>query len=182
MNNLNKSLVYLIGPIDNAEDYGIGWRNAITPVLRKYGVGVLNPCDKPTDLYYESENFIKEKQKLKAGGEFDRLSELMKPIVNYDYHMVDKSTFVICYIDNKVHMCGSYHETALSEVLKRPVLVICKQGKKGIPDWMYGMFDHNGFFDNFDDLDKHLTYINEHPKPEHLKRWKFLDYDRIFDR
>lgn len=182
MGNLKKAIVYLVGPIDNAKDYGVKWRTDLLPVMKKFGIGVLNPCNKPTEFYHEDIDFIEHKRSLKRSGMFDELTSIMRPIVNYDYHMVDKSTFIVCYIDNEVHMCGSYHETALSEILKRPLLVVCKQGKTGIPDWMYGMFDHNEFFNNFEELESYLEYIDSHKSPEELRRWKFLDYNKIFGK
>lgn len=182
MNNLKNSLVYYCGPIDDVVDCGIGWRAKITPWIRGFGIGVLNPCDKPIDAYSETIESRTERHKLKVEGKFQQLHDIMKPIVNYDYFMVDKSTFLICYINSRVHMCGSYHETALAEILKRPVLIVCEDGKDKIPDWMYGMFDYNEFFDSFDELKKYLEYIDKYTDVKSLRRWKFLNHDKIFGK
>ena len=45
---LNNHRVYLAGPIDNALDDGVGWRQNITPYLKKMGLMILDPTNKPT--------------------------------------------------------------------------------------------------------------------------------------
>ena len=48
MNKLKNTICYLCGPMDRVDDGGVVWRSAITPLLKEMGVGVLDPCDKPT--------------------------------------------------------------------------------------------------------------------------------------
>ena len=55
MNRLKNSLCYLCGAMDRVQDGGVGWRGNITPKLKELGIGVLNPCDKPSDYALENE-------------------------------------------------------------------------------------------------------------------------------
>ena len=48
-NNLKNMRTYLVGAMDRVIDGGVGWRNAITPMLSEMGVTVLNPCEKPIE-------------------------------------------------------------------------------------------------------------------------------------
>ena len=45
---LSNHRVYLAGPIDHAHDDGVGWRQTMTPFLKKMGLTILDPTDKPT--------------------------------------------------------------------------------------------------------------------------------------
>ena len=49
MNRLKGLRCYLAGPIDHAEDDGVGWRNTAKLWLEQRGVIPMDPCDKPTD-------------------------------------------------------------------------------------------------------------------------------------
>jgi len=44
---LNNHRVYLAGPIDHADDDGVAWRQKLTPYLKKMGLTILDPTDKP---------------------------------------------------------------------------------------------------------------------------------------
>ena len=59
MNRLKGLRCYLAGPIDQAPDDGVEWRQKITPWLEQKGVRVLDPCDKPIpDSYYKEIGLI----------------------------------------------------------------------------------------------------------------------------
>ena len=45
---LTNHRAYLAGPIDNAKDDGVGWRQLATPYLQERGIQILDPTDKPT--------------------------------------------------------------------------------------------------------------------------------------
>ena len=47
MNRLGNLRCYLAGPIDHADDDGVGWRKDMTAWLQERNVKVLDPCDKP---------------------------------------------------------------------------------------------------------------------------------------
>ena len=55
MNRLKGMRTYLAGAMDRVPDGGAGWRDKITPLLKKMGVVVLNPCDKPSEIGKEDE-------------------------------------------------------------------------------------------------------------------------------
>ena len=50
INRLKGTMCYLCGAMDRVPDGGEGWRRMISPVLRDMGIGVLDPCNKPTDF------------------------------------------------------------------------------------------------------------------------------------
>jgi len=142
MNRLKNSLCYLCGAMDRVKDGGVLWRNVLTPKLKDMGVGVLNPCDKPSDYGLENQETRDLLEKLKRSGEYDKVTEYMKPICAIDLRMVDIAHFIVMSIDVDAHLCGSYHEAAVAISQKKPVVVMCKQGKKNLPTWMFGVIPH----------------------------------------
>lgn len=181
MNRLKKNLAYLIGPMDEADDRGVGWREHISSFLHKLGVGVLNPCDKPTIKASETPETIAQMSEWKSQGRYDELSNMMKKIVSVDLHMVDLSNFVIMYIDKDIHMCGSYNEQTYACLEHKPVIVCCKQGKENVPNWLFGIADHGKFFGDWDEVECYLEYIAHSPRLYlDIANWRFLDYNKIF--
>ena len=65
MNRLNGLRCYLAGPIDYAEDDGVGWRNRATKWLAQKGVQVMDPCNKPVVASISSEYKEIEEEKIR---------------------------------------------------------------------------------------------------------------------
>ena len=109
-NNLKDMRTYLVGAMDRVPDGGIGWRQAITPMLSELNIKVLNPCDKPIESAKEGPDTRTIIDYYKQTGQFDKIREEYGHIRNADLRCVDVSDFVIANIDMNVHMCGSYEE------------------------------------------------------------------------
>ena len=110
MNNLKNMRTYLAGAMDRVPDGGIGWRNAITPMLQELNVSVINPCDKPIESAKETPTTREIINYYKQTGQFNKIREEYGHIRNADLRCVDVSDFLIAHIDMNVHMCGSYEE------------------------------------------------------------------------
>lgn len=181
MNRLKGLKFYLAGPI-NKEKYNecIQWRTSMSRFLWHKGAGVLNPLDKPVD-HTEDEFFQDYILKLKQEEKYDELTEIMRPIVTIDLHLVDLSSAVILYIDKDCHMCGSYSETTYTCLERKPLIVVCKQGKKNIPAWLFGHAKHELFFSDFIDAKEYLEHIDQDEVVDTLNhRWKFLNINKIY--
>ena len=194
MNKLYGSRVYLAGPMDRVADGGVGWRQYITLFLNLMDIIVLDPCNKPTDLAYENKEHRTHRQNLLDTNDLDKVSKQMKEIRRVDLRMVDVSDFLFVYWDMNTHMCGTLEEVFLANREKKPVLVMCEQGKSGMPHWMYGVLPHEYFFDSWNDLKDYLQKINTGPPqytingdkeslvelPEEVdKRWTLFDYEEL---
>ena len=106
-NRLKNTICYLCGPMDRVSDGGVGWRRYITPILKRVGVGVLDPSDKPTHFALEDYSFRSKVNNLKTGGDFHEVKSMMRDIAGIDLRMVDIAHFEIMYMDIDSHMCGS---------------------------------------------------------------------------
>ena len=162
MNILDGSLAYLIGAIDAAKDQGRGWRNDFIDKCKQNGLKIkfLDPTNKISGLKQEVGEEHKRIVDLKNNAKFDELSLFMHIIVRQDHRSVDLSDFVIFYIDIDVHTCGSYFEFQSALTEKKPYFIIIKGGKKKAPAWLFGIADHNFFFNSIDEVVDQLIDLN----------------------
>jgi nucleoside 2-deoxyribosyltransferase len=162
-NILDKSVCYLAGPIDHADDLGVGYRRYVIEKSQELGLNIrfLDPTDKITgladDVGVEQDNI----QRLKKRKSWRKLSKLMAKIVRSDLRQVDLSDFIIVMVDTSVHMCGTYHELILADLQKKPVLAIIKGGKQKSPSWLFGIIDHELMFDSMEECLDYLTKVND---------------------
>ena len=180
MNRLKGMTAYLCGAMDRVADGGVEWREHITPRLQELGVGVFNPCNKPSDYALEDEDTRELIHALKRSEKYEDIAAIMKPICAVDLRMVDIAHFIIMNIDMDNHLCGSYHEAFGAIGQKKPVVIMCKQGKRGLPNWMFGVVPHQMVFSNWSETIEYLHHINEDEDVEHLNRWRFFDFNKVY--
>jgi hypothetical protein len=179
MQKLKGHLAYLAGPINPHTDC-TSWRVDFCKFLWDLGIGVLNPVDKPL-THSEDDTFQEKLINLRQEGKYDEISNVMREIVTIDLHLVDLSTFIVMYIDKDHHMCGSYVEAAFACLERKPLIIICKQGKSQISPWLFGHAKHELFFNTFDEAKNYIKQIHEGKITDNLNyRWKFLDFSKIF--
>jgi hypothetical protein len=196
-NRLKGQIFYLGGPIDRVEGHGVEWREDIqTFIWNELEAGVFNPCDKPIFWGVEDEDSRRWRRQsvidaatLAAAGHiheankiYEAVYENMKDVVASDLRGVDTSHALILHIDTDIHMCGSYNEQAWGCLLKKPVVIHCKQGKVGIPDWLFGICRHEMMFGTWDEVKDYLRHVAFDEHAEHYKRWRFIDMDKIYGR
>lgn len=180
MNRLRGTTCYLCGPMDRVKDGGKLWRSIISPKLKEMGIGVFDPCDKPTNFAPEDEdtrNLVERHKKLEN---YEEVSSIMKPICAVDLRMVDIAHFIVLNLDVGNHLCGSYHEAFLGITQKKPVIIRCKQGKKNLPNWMFGVVPHQMVFSAWSEVLEYLHHINEDKHVKHLNRWRFFDFNKVY--
>ena len=183
MNNLHRSIFYLSGPIDDVKRSrdAIDWREDISGFLHTIGAGVFNPLDKPiaypdSDESYEN---VQIRKTMKLQEKYDEVRRTMKSVCSTDMRLVDLSHAMILYIDRDVHMCGSYIEAAWAALEKKPIVVMCKQGKSAIPDFLYGITPHDMFFSRWDQLKQYLLLVDSSKSID--KRWQFIDMSKVYN-
>lgn len=178
MCKLEGSWVYLVGAIDLSGDLGAPWREEITPFLKKQlKCKVINPLCKPVNIGLESNDNRPQRAKLKLEEDYDKFSDIMKAIRSVDLRFVDRADFVIWYLDLDHPTFGSVEEAAWANREKKPVLVVCPQGKQAIPDWVFGMLPHRYFYNNFEELKSYLLDVDTIGSTD--SRWVFFDWDLV---
>lgn len=190
-NNIPKSnrllghIFYGCGPMDAVDDRGVGWREDIQTFLNEQGIGFANPCNNPVIGSLEEEhNYYDELKRLKELGEWETVIKYAKQIVRADLHLIDISNAVICYLDTDIHSSGTNTELTYAALEKKPVILVCKQGKEAIPNFLWGLgLDHNMFFDNWDQAKDYLcqvAYEQDVASIPAFNRWRFIDYEKVF--
>jgi hypothetical protein len=179
VNNLVGMRTYLVGAMDRVPDCGIEWRQRIGGLLRKMGVTVIDPCNKPIDGVIENEDTRNIIDSYKETGQFDKIKPEFGIIRNADLRCVDISDFIIAYIDIDIHACGTYEEIVTANRQKKPVLVWCKQGKRHAPNWLFFMLPHEHIFNSLSEILGYLDEINNEQDVSKLKRWFFFKYNKV---
>lgn len=174
-NNLKNTRTYLVGAMDRVLDGGIGWRKEITPILQSMGVRVLDPCNKPINGVKEDNNTRAWIETYKQTEQYDKIREKYSVIRNADLRCVDISDFIIANIDIHAHACGSYEEIVTANRQKKPVLIMCQQGKKMAPNWLFFMLPHEHIFSSMNELISYLSMVNSCEDATTLDRWFFLE-------
>jgi nucleoside 2-deoxyribosyltransferase len=168
---------YLAGPIDNANDDGVGWRQLATPYLLERGIQILDPTDKPVSQCRFNEigdekDMIKKMIKLER---WDELRDIAKEIVLIDLRMVEVADFLIAYIDPDMHICGTYDEIFEALRHRKPTLVVHKGGKSRMSMWLRGKLNHNFVFESFEDVFNYIDALHDGTVEPDYTRWVFFD-------
>jgi hypothetical protein len=138
-NLLQGARVYLSGPMDfvasRADEMKYGWRNRIGEFLRKLGVTVFDPWNKPEvrGLYeYGREGLdttdVRDQWDYAPGqkGAAARaaVSGNFWETMHIDLRMVDTSDFVIAYCPTNIYSVGTPHEIVVCRQQHKPVLFV----------------------------------------------------------
>lgn len=173
MGLLNKTRVYLIGAMQY--ENGRGWRERITPELQNIGITVFDPYNKPfVDDTTEDEAARAELKQWMENGEFDRVTERMKRIRNFDLRLCDVSDFIIAHINPKVASWGTAEELTTNTRSKKPIFISVQGGKKACPLWILGMIPHKYIYNNVDEIMEMIRKIDKEEKIIDSDRWKLL--------
>lgn len=173
MHKLLLQKCYLSGAMDRCPEGGIPYRKKWTKFLKEFGVIVLDPSNKPFEDAEESMEARSKRRLFKQAGNYDMFAKEMKELRNKDLRMVDGGNFQISHIDTNIYACGTIEEISLANRQKKPVLIICEQGKSGCPDWLFGMLPHEMIFDNDEQCLNYLRAVDQGLITH--KRWVFFN-------
>jgi len=179
LNRLRNLGCYVAGPIDFADDLGVGWREDITAFLQPRGVNVFNPLEHP---FHGIKTFDDVKRPylkhLAETRQFDELRNQIKAVNKWDLRAIDLSSFIIVNYNMDIHMCGTHEELFMALGQNKPVLLIVKDKTK-MPKWLYGRVPHEHMFEGMQALKDYLKDIDENPDFNFCeadeKRWLFLE-------
>ena len=173
MGLLNKTRTYLVGHMQYAN--GRGWREEVTPSLIEMGITVFDPYHKPfiDDVIEDEEARLHLADWMKSE-EYDRVSERMRRVRNFDLRICDLSDFIIAHINPSVASWGSAEEIVTCCRANKPVFISVEGGKSKTPLWIMGMFPHKYIYNNVQEVIKMLKRIDNEEKIIDSDRWKLL--------
>ena len=161
MGYLKYKTVYLCGNIQRTQtsDFGTGWRDEITPTLRKmFNVKVINPC---TQGIGDTASEQKRYMKMIKDRDFKGLKSLFYRVIRKDLRAVDKADFLIFYHFPNLPTVGSIHEIINAVNQKKPVLVVVKESLiDQLNPWLLTLIKPQWLFTSFDDMYAYLKKIN----------------------
>ncbi len=165
---------YLIGPIDADPNLGKSWRDEMEPFLANLGVRVFNPLNKPVEGGSEVEQREFRKQLL-SEGRYDEFRKIMKRIRAIDLRFTDLADFLVVNLDIDILMCGTFEEICTANRQRKPIIIMCPQGKPNIPQWMFAQLPHQLFFNNWEEVKSYLNNINNDEVVDTVgDRWLFF--------
>lgn len=179
---------YLAGPIDDVTEYeATSWRKDITLFLNSLGIIAIDPCKKEEllDCAFSEIESKEYRTNLKIDGNYQRLKEEVNNYIRHpDLRLVDKSDALIVYLDLDVVMNGTLEEYFWANRCKKPIIVVCPQGKNNIPDWCIAALDVDMMFSTFEEAKKYIEEINSGKTHEYWysNRWVFIKYDKLFSQ
>ena len=175
-NLLRKTKTYLIGPMEF--ENGESWRNIAINELSKINITCFDPYNKPFQHTFDETDEFREKLKILRNTEqYEELSDYCKEFRIYDLNLVDRSDFIICYINPKVFTAGTMEELSWAVRLKKPIFIFVNGGKKLCPYWIFGMISHKYIYNSLDEVILKIKSIDDGSVKMDSDRWRLLKYD-----
>ncbi len=174
MNRLKDNRCYLAGAMDRVKDGGIGWRQRVKEELVDLWINFFDPTCKPDYLGVEDEHTRGIIQAAKERGDFDEVVKILRPIRAVDLRAIDKSDFIIVFLDKDNSGFGTIEELSLANREKKPILVWQEGGKELAPNWLFGMIPHKTIFGRLEDLTAYVRHIAKDEDIDTMNRWVFF--------
>lgn len=173
MGVLTKTTTYLVGQMQYAD--GTEWRNQVKSRLEPRGIICFDPYQKPFVHDVEEGNEIRDEllQKLEEA-DYDTVSKRMRKVRMYDLNLVDRSDFIIAYLNLAVPTCGTWEEIFNANRMKKPIFLIMEGGKKKTPLWMFGTIPHKYIYASVDEALNIIEKIDEGTMEIDSNRWRLL--------
>lgn len=175
MNNLWKTKVYTVGSMEYQN--GEAWRSFLKKEFKDIPICVLDPYHKQfIKTIDESDTQRKHLMESRENGDFEEVARHAKEFRAFDLACVDKSDFIVWYLDTTVPTIGSVEEFSWAVRLKRPSYVVVKQGKNKCPLWIFGMIPHKYIFSSLEEFVQEIRDLDS-GKKELDNRWRLFDLD-----
>lgn len=173
MGNLSKTTVYLSGPIDHDPD-PVSWRDKVTNFLAPYGPKIYDPCKKTSPFAQETQDLIHLRKEYKLAGQYEKVKELMKPIISWDLGAVDESRIIIARIDQRVPMCGTVWELAIAALQQKMILLFSTSGKYTVNDWFFHVIPLEHIFEDMEEMFSYLDRLDKDINTDTTGKFKIL--------
>lgn len=171
---LYKTKCTVIGPMQYSAEEGQKVRNFISEQLSKIGVTVFNHYENPfLSDHQEDIDSIHEVNEYIKNGEFEKVEE-KRFIRSYDLALIDRSDFIIFMYHKNIPMFGSFEEFFLANRQKKPIFVVCGDGKRNASAWLYWTIPHKYCYDSLETCLDMINKINDGVVKIDSSRWRLL--------
>ena len=155
---------------------GEKWREECAESLGKIGIVCYDPYKKPFDETYVKEDVDSQEalKQMREDGDLKGVHEHFKEIVAIDLAMVDRSDFIVCYIDPQVPTFGTIHELIVANQAKKPIFVVVEGGVTKTPLWILGLLPPNYFYNDLESLLSMVKSIDGGEVEIDSSRWRLF--------
>jgi nucleoside 2-deoxyribosyltransferase len=164
-NALNGSKVYLSGPIQY--DDGPNWRVPVIESLSKFGIEVFDPFSDEKQMQTGVLKECIEKE------DYDEVEKICTKFVKKDLAVIDRCDFLIAYNPNGIRTTGTPCEVHHAVQLKKPVLIVCPEGKASASLWYFGYIRHQYIYGSWEECYSYLDEVDRY-KHKDNHRWWFV--------
>ena len=159
---------YLSQPIEHST--GMNWKSDVIKYLTdEFGINVFDP---------QADEKQKRAELLEAAmetGDFDEAERVATSFVKKDLAEIDRTDFLIAYNPHKVCTTGVPCEVHHAVQLKKPVQIVCPQGKKSAARWYFGYIRHRYIYGAWSDLYAYLKEVDEGKHMDNHRWWYVYD-------
>ena len=172
MGALKSSRLYLSGPIEYEDESKPDWRPPVIKVLTdRFGIDVHDPS---TD---EKQGRAPLLVKALEEERYEDAEKVARIFVKKDFTVIAHSHFLIAYAPRGVVTTGTPCEVHYAVNDKKPVMVVCPEGKKYAPRWYFGNIRHQYIYGSWDECYDYLQEVDDRKHTDN-HRWWFV-YDMI---
>jgi len=162
MGYLNDKSVYLCGAMQMTSDDGIGWRDYITPTLKKYGLNISDPTRKQCHSAQEIGDNKELFKSLRLKQDFKQLKKVFMPVARWDLRSVDKADFLIVAYDPCIPTVGTIDEIVIANMQRKPILMKYDPKKmEQFSSWMVVRIEPEHMFPTWKKMFKYLDSIDK---------------------
>jgi nucleoside 2-deoxyribosyltransferase len=135
--------VYLSGPIEYAEDHGVGWRDQVKKAFANSSVQVIDPCDSSLELLaIHGIESVDAYHALKYGSPEDQelFRTATQSLISHDLEEVRKADLLLTKVSH-VASGGTSGEITLARFLGVSVLAFCTDNIQEVSGWVQSIPD-----------------------------------------
>ena len=151
-------IAYLSGPIENAENDGVDWRNMMTEWLSSnLNHRVFDPVKETKSIIDE---ISMEEFRLLKTKDLSKYKKIFRKIIKIDLEAVfNEADYLIVKWDESVFRGGGTHgEITMAYWLNKPVYLVNSLPINDVSSWVLSCSDE--VFDSFDSLKKRLLILH----------------------
>lgn len=174
---LKRARCYLIGNLESESlSFALDWRIRFAHEVKDMGIICLNPLEKMfSNFKEESFTFREEMFAALRDNDFDKVHKSMQEVRRRDLAAVDRSDFVVAYLNPLKPTFGSVEELSLAVSQNKHIFLVINGGKNKCPLWLAGMIKPKFLYNNLDEVILELRKINSGDMDADNEHWRLLN-------
>jgi hypothetical protein len=158
--------MYLSSPIEFSYSLDDNWRESVTDTLtKKFQINVFDPF---ADEKQKQTTYIEKALEVE---DFDEVERITTRFVKKDFGVIDRCDFLIAYNPRGIPSTGIPCEVHHALQIKKPVMIVCPQGKKFAALWYFGNMRHQYIFGHWNDLYQYLQEVDSYQHRDNHRWW-----------